>query len=360
MSRTRSPDDATGSDRRDGGSSHDVRDRRVSRQTGVEVADGPDGARDARGPAPARARRAGDRADRLTTRGTAAIGLETSGSAGRRPGLERLTSLGDSSGRGSEAVPAARTHRLRFRFRPAPGTSIGRASRQALGAARGGLEVLCLGTSARPRQAGRHRRRELEAAYGVSAWRGPLAIGHTRMSTESRIDLSHSQPFWAHGVPDLATVHNGHVTNYHQLRRRYEQAGRHLLHRQRLRGDRRLPPRPPGTGRTLPEALSDSIDDLDGAFNYLVASPEGLGIVRDRFGFKPLMLAETDDVRRRRHRGNRPPPGPVRRVSGAGAPDRSVPSSFRRSGRPRLHRFGPTRPPRSFRRCPPEFRMRSI
>ena len=25
---------------------------------------------------------------------------------------------------------------------------------------------------------------------------GPLAIGHTRMSTESRIDLSHSQPFW--------------------------------------------------------------------------------------------------------------------------------------------------------------------
>ena len=45
------------------------------------------------------------------------------------------------------------------------------------------------------------------------------------MSTESRIDLSHSQPFWVHGVLDLATVHNGHVTNYHQFRRRYEQQG---------------------------------------------------------------------------------------------------------------------------------------
>ena len=66
---------------------------------------------------------------------------------------------------------------------------------------------------------------QLEAAYGVSNWKGPMAIGHTRMSTESRIDLSHSQPFWVHGVPDLATVHNGHVTNYHQLRRRYEQKG---------------------------------------------------------------------------------------------------------------------------------------
>ena len=33
--------------------------------------------------------------------------------------------------------------------------------------------------------------------------------------------------------------------------------------------------------------MADSIADLDGAYNYLVASPEGLGIVRDRFGFKP-------------------------------------------------------------------------
>ena len=35
--------------------------------------------------------------------------------------------------------------------------------------------------------------------------------------------------------------------------------------------------------------------DLDGAFNYLVVSTEGLGVVRDRFGFKPLVLVETDE-----------------------------------------------------------------
>src|SRR6266571_8076255 len=54
---------------------------------------------------------------------------------------------------------------------------------------------------------------------------GTHALAHTRLSTESRIDLSHSQPFWAHGALDLATVHNGHITNYHKLRRRYEQRG---------------------------------------------------------------------------------------------------------------------------------------
>src|SRR5262249_50948112 len=66
---------------------------------------------------------------------------------------------------------------------------------------------------------------QLEQTYGVSQWVGSHGIGHTRLSTESRVDLSHSQPFWAHGVPDVATAHNGHITNYHKLRRLYEQRG---------------------------------------------------------------------------------------------------------------------------------------
>jgi len=180
---------------------------------------------------------------------------------------------------------------LRFTFRPAPGTTPVDVER-ALGTSRGGLEVLSLGTRLDlVKQVGSPA--QLEAAHAVSRWRGPLAIGHTRMSTESRIDLSHSQPFWAHGVPDLATVHNGHVTNYHQLRRRYEQQGVTFYTdndsevigaylRQRMLA-----------GQTLAEAMTDSIADLDGAFNYLVASTAGLGIVRDLFGFKPLVLAET-------------------------------------------------------------------
>jgi methylamine---glutamate N-methyltransferase subunit A len=196
---------------------------------------------------------------------------------------------------GRVAHPETHGGSLRFRFHPAPGAGVTAADVEtALGAHRGGLEVLSLGTRLDlVKQVGSPT--QLEATYGVSAGRGPLAIGHTRMSTESRIDLSHSQPFWAHGTLDLATVHNGHVTNYHQLRRRYEQQGVTFYTdndsevigvylRDRL-----------GRGRTLPEALADSLADLDGAYNYLVAAPEGLGIVRDRFGFKPLVVAETDD-----------------------------------------------------------------
>lgn len=86
----------------------------------------------------------------------------------------------------------------------------------------------------------------LEAIYGLSSFSGTHGLGHTRLSTESRVDLSHSQPFWAHGTPDLAVVHNGHITNYHKLRRRYEQRGGPLLHRERFGGDRRLPLRADG------------------------------------------------------------------------------------------------------------------
>lgn len=135
----------------------------------------------------------------------------------------------------------------------------------------------------------------LEKTYTISKWTGSHGIGHTRMSTESRVDLSHSQPFWAHGVPDVATVHNGHITNYHKLRRIYEQRGHRFFTendsevigvylRERL-----------AEGMPLADALRASLDDFDGSFSYLAVSVDCLAYVKDSFGFKPLMVAETDD-----------------------------------------------------------------
>ena len=41
--------------------------------------------------------------------------------------------------------------------------------------------------------------------------------------------------------------------------------------------------------------MEDSIRDLDGAFSYLCATREGLGVARDRIGSMPCVIAETDD-----------------------------------------------------------------
>ena len=135
----------------------------------------------------------------------------------------------------------------------------------------------------------------LDTGYGISRLTGTHGIGHTRLSTESRVDLSHSQPFGVHGIADLATVHNGHITNYHKLRGRYEQMGVrfftendsevigvYLAHQMSL-------------GRTFRDALESSLDDFDGSFSYLAASGTELAYAKDRFGFKPLLVAESED-----------------------------------------------------------------
>ena len=134
----------------------------------------------------------------------------------------------------------------------------------------------------------------LDAAYSVSAFTGTHGLGHTRLSTESRVDLSHSQPFWAHGYPDLAIVHNGHITNYHKLRCRYEQRGVRFYTENDSEiigvylADRL------SQEMTFKEALEASLVDLDGSFSYLAATTDYIGFAKDPFAFKPLLFTETD------------------------------------------------------------------
>jgi glutamate synthase domain-containing protein 1 len=134
----------------------------------------------------------------------------------------------------------------------------------------------------------------LESTFGISRFQGTHGLGHTRLSTESIVDLSHSQPFWGHLYPDLAIVHNGHITNYHQLRRRYQQRGVRfytendseiiaIFVAERLQ-----------EGMTLAQALQRIITDLDGSFCCLAATSTAFGFVKDPFAFKPLVFAETD------------------------------------------------------------------
>ncbi len=134
----------------------------------------------------------------------------------------------------------------------------------------------------------------LDAMYHLTDFVGSHGIGHTRLSTESRIDLSHSQPFWAHGTPDLAIVHNGHITNYHKMRRLYEQKGVRFY----TDNDSEIIGVYLGeqiaNGLSLEEAMHASLQDFDGSYCYLAATSEAVGFAKDPFGLKPLLFTETD------------------------------------------------------------------
>ena len=137
---------------------------------------------------------------------------------------------------------------------------------------------------------------DLDASFHVRGFRGTHAIGHTRLATESKVDISHSQPFWAHGRPDLATVHNGHITNYVKLRDLFEMRG-HVFY---THNDSEIIPaylaEEIGRGASLEDALRRSVAELDGTFSYLAATATEFGFAKDGFSAKPLLMAETADA----------------------------------------------------------------
>jgi glucosamine 6-phosphate synthetase-like amidotransferase/phosphosugar isomerase protein len=132
--------------------------------------------------------------------------------------------------------------------------------------------------------------------YGLQSFHGTHGIGHVRMATESDVDISGAHPYWAYPFSDVAVVHNGQLTNYHQWRRRLERAG----HRFQSECDSEiiavyLAERMDG-GDSLEDAMRRSLSELDGVFTYLAVTGDALGMAKDELAAKPLVLYEGDDV----------------------------------------------------------------
>jgi glutamine phosphoribosylpyrophosphate amidotransferase len=135
----------------------------------------------------------------------------------------------------------------------------------------------------------------LEDKHHISTFAGTHGIGHTRLCTESIVDLSHSQPFWGRGAADVAIVHNGHITNYHQLRRKYEQRGIGFVTENDSEVLAVYLAEALNRGATLRQGLDGVLRDMDGAFSCLAVTATEMGFVKDPYAFKPLVVAETGE-----------------------------------------------------------------
>jgi glutamate synthase domain-containing protein 1 len=128
--------------------------------------------------------------------------------------------------------------------------------------------------------------------YALAGFQGTHAIGHTRMATESDVDIRSAHPYWAYPFSDVSVVHNGQLTNYWGKRRDLERRGHRFMSNcdSELiavyladRMDR---------GESLEDAMRRSVDDLDGVFTYLVATSDSLGMAKDVMAAKPMVLYE--------------------------------------------------------------------
>jgi methylamine---glutamate N-methyltransferase subunit A len=132
--------------------------------------------------------------------------------------------------------------------------------------------------------------------YGLERFQGTHAIGHARMATESDVDISNAHPYWAYPFSDVAVVHNGQLTNYHDWRRRLERNG----HRFQSACDSEIIAvylaERMHDGLSLEDAMRQSMEDLDGVFTYICVTENALGMAKDELAAKPLVLYESDEV----------------------------------------------------------------
>ncbi|MET0705340.1 MAG: glutamine amidotransferase family protein [Tardiphaga sp.] len=129
--------------------------------------------------------------------------------------------------------------------------------------------------------------------FDLSSMSGTHGIGHTRMATESAVTTNGAHPF-STGL-DQCLVHNGSLSNHNAVRRVLkskglsfatdndsEVAAGYLTWRMR-------------EGAGLKDALTRSLDDLDGFYTFVVGTESGFAVLRDPIACKPAVMAETDD-----------------------------------------------------------------
>ena len=137
---------------------------------------------------------------------------------------------------------------------------------------------------------------DVAGLYGLNEFNGTHGIGHTRMATESDVDIRSAHPYWAFPYNDVSVVHNGQITNYWIMRRQMERKG----HRFMSNCDSELlavyTANNLANGVTLEQSLRNSIEEIDGVFTYLVATKDQLGMAKDTMAAKPLVLYESDDL----------------------------------------------------------------
>ena len=137
---------------------------------------------------------------------------------------------------------------------------------------------------------------EVAGQYSLRTFNGTHAIGHTRMATESDVDIRSAHPYWAYPFQDISVVHNGQLTNYWMLRRRLQKRGHRFVSDCDSEFIAVYLADQIDHNASLEEAMRRSVYELDGVFTYLVATRNQLGMAKDTMAAKPMVLYESQDL----------------------------------------------------------------
>lgn len=130
----------------------------------------------------------------------------------------------------------------------------------------------------------------------ASMGQGNIAVGHVRYATTGSDNAHNIQPIVInHSKGHMALAHNGNLTNSFELRCALEDQGAifhsttdseviaYVLVQQRLKCG------------SIEQAVSKTMDIIEGAYSLVISSPAKLLAVRDPHGFRPLCYGQTED-----------------------------------------------------------------
>ncbi len=125
----------------------------------------------------------------------------------------------------------------------------------------------------------------------LSELKGSAGIGHVRYSTTGGGGLANVQPFlFQHNTGDFGLCHNGNLVNYKELRMTLERSGSILQSKSDSEIFAHLIKRDTQPDRM--KAIKDALNQLEGAFAFLVIENDKLLVMRDKNSLRPLSLAK--------------------------------------------------------------------
>jgi glutamate synthase domain-containing protein 1 len=128
--------------------------------------------------------------------------------------------------------------------------------------------------------------------FGLSRMAGTHAIGHTRMATESAVTTDGAHPFTT--GPDQCLVHNGSLSNHNVVRRDLIRQGLSFQTENDSEVAAGFVTARMHDGYSLEQAMTASLEALDGFYTFVVGTESGFSVLRDPIACKPAVMAETD------------------------------------------------------------------
>ncbi len=120
---------------------------------------------------------------------------------------------------------------------------------------------------------------------------GNIAIGHNRYSTAGSDSVSDAQPIQAkYKLGEISIVHNGNLVNKQEVRQQLINEG--SIFQTDMDTENLIHLIAKSTQNRLRDRITESLEKLVGAYNFIIQSRSKLFVVRDKYGIRPLSLGK--------------------------------------------------------------------